>query len=62
MARSKYAAYHRKRGKRRWMRLHPGISGSKDSMVRTYQSWLIAGVLVCSDEERSIRAVPKKKV
>ncbi len=58
----KYAAYHRKRGTRRWKRLHPGISGSKDCMVRTYQNWLISGFLVSSNEERIIRPIPRKKV
>lgn len=58
----KYGAYHRKRGNRRWIRLHPGISGSKDLMSRTYQNWLIEGFMVCSDEERIIRPIPRKKV
>ena len=58
----KYGAYYRKRGSRRWLRLHSGISGSKDSMVRTYQNWLIEGCLIVSDEERTIRPIPRKKV
>lgn len=57
----KYAAYYRKRGKRKWKRRDPEVQGSKDSIIRLYQSWLI---IFAFDEtvEVAIRPVPRKKV
>lgn len=60
-ARRKYAAYWRKRGTRRWKRLHPDIQGSKDSTLHLYQTWLI-NLAFDSNVEAAIRSVPRKKV
>jgi hypothetical protein len=58
----KYAAYYRVLGIHKWKRLHPDIQGSKDSIIRLYQSWLIAGLPGVRKSERQIRPVPRKKV
>lgn len=55
----KYAAYYRRKGTRRWTRLHPSISASKDSIVRTYQAILLYSPF--DNREYSIRPVSRKK-
>ena len=57
----KYAAYYRIHGTRKWKRRHPEIQGSKDSIVRTYQDWLIYGEPNITNVERQIRLVSQKK-
>ena len=54
----KYAAFYRTHGCRNWTRIHPDICGSKASMVRAYQNWLIAG---SRKAEHQIRPIRRKK-
>lgn len=54
----KYAAYLRIHGTKKWKRLHHDIQGSKDSICRLYQDWLING---SHNAEHQIRPVPRKK-
>ena len=57
----KYAAFYRLRGTRNWKRIHPDIAGSKASIVRTYQNWLLAEGFGPMSVERAVRAVRRKK-
>lgn len=54
--RLKYGIFERKRGTRKWIRVFPDISGSKQSIISTFQSWLIAGAFD-SRIERQVRPV-----
>lgn len=56
----KYAIYYRKRGVRKWKRLHPTIQGSKDSIIQLYQTLLIYDPI--DNREYSIRPIPRKKI
>jgi hypothetical protein len=56
---SKYGAYWRMRGSRKWKRRDTDIQGSKDSIVRLYQTWLLQA---SPGIERSIRRISRKKV
>jgi len=54
----KMGVYERPMGARRWKRQFPYASGSRDSMARAFQAWLIA----CpSGTERAIRKIPRPR-
>ena len=59
----KYAAFYRERGTRKWRRKHPDIAGSKQQIIRCYQTWLICGDCCYRSDniERSIRPIRSKK-
>lgn len=60
----KYAAYYRKRGTRKWKRKHPDIAGSKQQILKCYQTWLIYGEWSKRHDniERQIHPIPRKKI